>query len=342
MRPILFERRVSAALRDACALETGETIVVAVSGGADSMALLSALRQAAIHADAGWRLHVAHLNHGLRGEESDADAAFVARACDAAGIPCTVETADLSERSAGMEERARRARYSFLERVARAAGARCVATAHHADDQAETVLHHVIRGSGLRGAAGMRPARPIRRGSDITLVRPMLGVPREQIREYLRQRGVSHREDGSNAETNRTRNRIRHRVMPILESELNPNARQALARLATVARWTNDFLDDAAKRALSRAVIDLSPSRIVIDTTALAAEPPIVRITVAMRALRRLRIGEQRLRFEHLLAVSKLMSAERSKRSTELPGRLTAVAARGRLTIARSAVAATA
>lgn len=329
-------------MREAYALETGETIVAAVSGGADSMALLSALRPAAIRKDVSWRVHVAHLNHGLRGAESDADTAFVAGACAASGVPCTVETANLAATSIGTEERARRARYAFLERVARAVGARCIATAHHADDQAETVLHHLIRGSGLRGAAGMRSARPIRRGSDILLVRPMLALTREQIREYLRQEGVSYREDGSNLRTDRTRNRIRHRVLPMLEAELNRNARRALARLATVARWTNDFLDDAAKRTMSAALLESRPDRVVIDTTALATEPPIVRVAVAMRALRRLGVGEQRLRFEHLQAVAKLMSSERSKRSTELPGRLTAVAARGRLTIARTAVAATA
>lgn len=337
MRPIVFERRVCGALRQACALDADAPIVLAVSGGADSMALLTALR----HDRANSRVHVAHLNHGLRGAESDADAAFVATACDAAGVPCTIDTADFTA-AAAMEERARRERYAFLERVAQATGARCVATAHHADDQAETVLHHVIRGSGLRGAAGMKPARPIRRGCDILLVRPMLDMTREQIRDYLRQRGVLHREDSSNHRTDRTRNRIRHRVLPMLEAELNPNARRALARLASVARWTNDFLDDAAKRAMSPALVESQPGQIVLNTTVLAEEPPIVRIAVAMRALRRLGVGEQRLRFEHLRAVAELMTTERSRRSTELPGRLTAVAARGRLTLSRSSVAATA
>lgn len=342
MRPIVFERRVSAEVRECCALQNDDALVLAVSGGADSMALLAAMSEVCKRDEPGWRMHIAHLNHGLRGEASDADARFVERACERLGVPCTIESVELTAERSALEDRARRARYAFLERVAKTAGANFVATAHHADDQAETVLHHVIRGSGLRGAAGMRPARTIRRGSKIVLIRPLLQFTRGQIREYLSERGVPHREDASNAATDRTRNRIRHRVLPMLEAELNPNARKALVRLATVARWTNDFLETAAKRMMAGAVIEAFRDRVVIDTAALADEPPIVRVAVALRALRRVRANEQRLRFEHLLAVAELMSADRSRRSTELPGRLTAVAARGRLTIARTTVAATA
>ena len=341
MRPIVFERRVCAALRDACAAPAGSGIVLAVSGGPDSMALMVALEEQNRRDELGWRLQVAHLNHGLRGAESDADARFVERACRERGLAVTVEKISGGLGRASVEERARRARYEYLDRVANAAGARIVVTAHHADDQAETVLHHLVRGSGLRGMAGMRPARPIRRGSDVVLVRPLLGMTRAQILDYLDQRGQTYRTDASNMVTGRTRNRIRHRVLPMLEAELNPNARRALARFATVARWMDEFVGQVAHESMEKAIVKEADGQCVLDAEALAGEAAIVRLGVAMRVLQRLGVRERGLRFEHLCRMADLMQAGRARRRVELPARCVAVASRGRITIKSGAAAAT-
>jgi tRNA(Ile)-lysidine synthase len=161
-------------------------------------------------------------------------------------------------------------------------------------------------------------------------------MTRSDILDYLRQRGQPFREDATNAAADRTRNRIRRRVLPMLEAELNPNTRAALARFATLARWMDEFLDDFATRTLDAAIREEADGRCVLDADALARQPPIIRVAVALRALQRLGAREQRLRFEHLCGLAGLMTADRTRRQVELPGRLSAVAARGRITLSRT------
>jgi tRNA(Ile)-lysidine synthetase-like protein len=175
-----------------------DTVVLGVSGGPDSLCLLDVMRQLA--PDYAVRLHVAHLNHGLRGEASDQDAAYVASLAQDWGLPYTIERADVAaqaqERRLSIEEAARQTRYRFLAAVARQVGGRSVAVAHHADDQVETVLMHFLRGSGLGGLRGMRPLsrvdelrlgdepQPTASVSGIRLLRPLLNVTRREIEEY--------------------------------------------------------------------------------------------------------------------------------------------------------------
>ena len=204
--------------------------VVAVSGGGDSVALLRVLHGAA--PAIGLRLSVAHLDHGARGEASRADAAFVADLAETLGLPC-----DLGRwapaRPGHFEADARRARYAWLAGVARARGASAVAAGHTRDDQAETVLHRVVRGTGPHGLAGIPPRRTLAPG--LTLVRPLLDVSRAELRDYLDALGQPSREDASNADLSRTRARLRHDLLPKLADDYNPNVADALARLAKFA-----------------------------------------------------------------------------------------------------------
>lgn len=206
----------------------GGALVVGLSGGADSVALLDAL--ASLRRRRGFRLVAAHLDHGLRAG-SAGDAAFCAELCRGLDVPLRVASADVRGRArrekGGLEQAARRERYAFLRRVREEEKAEAIAVAHTRDDQAETLLLRLLRGAGATGLGGMRP----RRGD---LVRPLLGVSREEVLAHLRDRGLAWREDPSNADTAHRRNRVRHELLPYLEERFNPGIRAALARTASV------------------------------------------------------------------------------------------------------------
>ena len=220
-------------------------LVLAVSGGPDSMAML----HAAVHllrTDAtGWHLSVAHLDHGLRAD-SAGDATFVAEAAAAAGLPCTTRRTDVaalaSDEGRSLEDAGREARYRFLAEIAGRDG--WVATAHTADDAAETVLLNLLRGSGLAGARGI----PERRGR---IVRPLLHLRRSDLRAALEVAGIGYRVDPSNDDPAHQRNRVRHELMPVLE-RLAPAAVAALTRFGRLAADDDDLLDAIAAAELAR------------------------------------------------------------------------------------------
>jgi tRNA(Ile)-lysidine synthase len=228
----------------------GERMIVAVSGGGDSLGLLRALET--LRADLGLELSVAHLNHGVRGEEAEADARFVASLAGRLGLPF-----DLGcwtpHRSGHFEADARRARYAWLEQVARNRGARVVAVGHTRDDQAETILHRILRGTGLRGLSGIPAER--RLSADVRLIRPLLDVSRAEIRAYLDSLGQDFREDASNADLGHVRSRLRYDLLPRLASEYNPRVVETLVRLGHLA--------GASERALRHrlAVIERDATR---------------------------------------------------------------------------------
>ena len=190
-------------------MEQGDRVICAISGGADSVALLWCLYLLREQLDL--KLSAAHLNHGLRGEESDRDEDFVRQLCAGYQIPLTVGRTQVQAQGRGLEDAARRARYTFLESLDPAAK---IATAHTADDNAETVLLHLIRGAGLRGLGGIAPARG-------RVIRPMLGVTRQEVEAFLEHWNLPHVEDSSNGQPDFLRNRVRSRIMPLLRQE-NP------------------------------------------------------------------------------------------------------------------------
>jgi tRNA(Ile)-lysidine synthase len=239
---------------------TPKGIVVAVSGGADSVTLLRALGEVF----AG-RLVVAHFNHGLRGAESDADAAFVADLAAKFQLPCRLESRDSQTEAHGrnLESAARDARYIWLANVARTENAPVVATGHTADDQAETVLFHLMRGTGLTGLRGIARRRPLGDGAEV--VRPLLDVSRSQVEGYLKSIGQAWRDDSSNVDRRFTRNRLRHDLLPQLAREYNPRVSEALARLAREARaWRGAQLRGIARR-LRLAELSRAGATVVLD-----------------------------------------------------------------------------
>ncbi len=221
----------------------GETVIVAVSGGCDSVALLHILL--CLRAELGIELHVASLNHGLRGAAGQADVDFVGALARRWQLRCTLGNVDVPGLAAawglGIEAAGRRARYSFLADVARQQGSRCVLTGHHALDQAETMLLHILRGSGLNGLGGMRLISPLPYQPAIDLLRPLLSITRVDLEAYCAAKNLHYRQDTSNADIKYRRNFLRHEVIGRLR-QLNPAALGAFARLAEAAAVDEDYL----------------------------------------------------------------------------------------------------
>jgi len=315
-----MEARFARAVRGQRLVKPDEKLVVGVSGGADSVALLHLFRAM------DQQLHVAHLNHGLRGTESDADAEFVAQLAASLGLPCTIGTADVAEHARAahisIEEAGRHCRLAFFERVALQAGATAVALAHHADDNAETVLHRIIRGTSLRGVAGIPRQRRIRRGSKIRLIRPLLGFRREEIETYLNTRGIAFREDASNLSSDFTRNRIRNELLPLIRERFSPQVGEALVRLAEQARDVDAYLTGVAREVLGMLLIQQDEHQIVLDASLLAAEPPVLQTHVIRQAMIRLGARQGRLTRAHLNAVVNLIHRRRGGKVLQLPGGL--------------------
>lgn len=290
------------------------TIVVAVSGGADSVGLLRLLLDCRARAET--QLVVAHFNHRLRGPDSDLDEQFVRLLANQWRLPldCAehqptpaagdsiIKNRNHDTHHGGEpnpsphpnpqplrrtgEAALREERYAFLLAAAHRRGARYVLTAHTADDQAETILHRVMRGTGVRGLAGIPPAR--RLSELTTLVRPLLGIRRATIRDYLRELEQPWREDASNADPRYLRNRIRHELIPLLTRDYQANAVQAVCRLGAAARATATIVDREAQRLLADAIVpaagvERSAGSIALDCAVLARQgPALARETIRL------------------------------------------------------------
>ena len=302
-------------------IEPGAPVLVAVSGGPDSLCMLHALTQ--LRDQLGITLHVAHLDHMIRGAESADEAVFVADLARAWGLPSTVEATDVPAlaraQRANLHAAARAARYSFLARVARLIGAQAVAVAHHAGDQAETLLMHLLRGAGPDGLSGMRavadfgftpPGYPIddfglgelpnpkSKIANPKLIRPLLATPRESIERYCAEQSLAPRRDPSNFDLGATRNRIRHDLLPHL-IEYNPHIIAALGRTAAVCAEEHAFVLAALDQIwpqLARA----RPGGLDINGAAWRALPIVLQRTAIRRAHAHVLAGDATLGLEHV------------------------------------------
>jgi len=319
----------------------GECVVVGVSGGPDSMALLHALDRLRRRERPAMSLHVAHLNHAIRGAEADEDERFVRDQAKALALPCTSERTDVPACAArwklSIEEAARECRYAFFERVCLRTGARTLAVAHHADDNVETIVHRFFRGTGWRGLAGIRPCRPLTPESHIRLVRPLLGVRRRQILDFLAAEGVAFRQDATNDAAVAARNRIRNELLPLAAGIANPQAAEAVLRLAEQAAGLDEYLRQTAERLLETVIIDRSPEALVLNTAPILRKRRVLQTEVLRRAVVSLTGVEQDLGHRHLSALADLVAAGQSGRSLDLPGRVRATLSYGRLSLARRA-----
>jgi len=282
----------------------GERVLVAVSGGADSVALLAVLAELAPRL--GVTLHAAHLNHGVRGAEADRDAACAAAVADRCGVSCTIAAARELRAGANFEARARAARYAFLRRVAVAAGCVRIATGHTRDDQAETLLMRLVRGAGRRGLAGMEPVR------DGWLIRPLLASSRAEVLAFLTARALPWCEDSSNADRRFLRNRVRHEILPVLRA-LNPTIDRTLAATASVLATEDRWLDGVLRPRVTGG----RPS---LPVTALEALPLALQVRVLRLWLRTRRGTLRGLGRVHLEDMAALATSVRGRGWVPVPG----------------------
>ncbi len=292
-------------VRSALLDENGRGVVVAVSGGSDSVGLLRLLNDAR----KDLRLSVAHLDHGTRGDAGRADASFVADLAESLGLP--FDLGHWSPLRAGhFEADARKARYAWLVEIARKRGAALVAIGHTRDDQAETILHRVLRGTGLRGLAGIPSRRELADG--VTLIRPLLEASRAEVRAYLATIGQTFRDDASNADLCRTRNRIRHDLLPKLAAEYNPNVVEALARLGRIAQGVEGLLDLHRDAAL----VSADALAIVLRCEPLRPLSLSIRAEVIRSAWHRAAWPEQSMTADHWIGLARAVDRIESRFST--------------------------
>ncbi len=288
-------------------------VVAAVSGGPDSVALMLLLVDA-WREGRGPKPHLAHLNHRIRGAEADRDAEFVQDLAAKLGADATVRAcnvpAEASRRKLSLEHAARECRYEFLEGVARDVGATWLATGHTADDQLETVLHHILRGAGIHGLAGMPRVRPLSATSDARIFRPLLDVSHADLVAFLASRGEEFRIDSTNVDTVYTRNRIRRVLVPMLEAEW-PEVREEVAAFAREMSDLDRLIEARAAKWVSR------PEATALASLAALEEPML---SYVIRALIARALGDlRRIDEVHVRMIAELITSGATGSSLDLP-----------------------
>jgi len=304
--------RVAGIVREQQLFQSGDTLIIGLSGGADSTALLDLL---VCLPETPLRLIAAHLNHCLRGAESDADEEFCRGLAEQYGIPFVSRRVDVKAAAVtghlNLEDAGRRVRIAFFDELLTTWQATAVVLAHHADDQAETVLMRLLRGSGMTGLAGM----PYRNGRGY--VRPLLGFTRAEIEAHLVGRGLSWREDDSNLDRTFLRNRIRHELLPLLE-QYNPSVRASLSTTADVLSAENDLLDDLATQAAGR-ISHATAHGSSCSIRLLLSQPLALQRRIIRLLLSRLHNSLKQISYRHVADIRRMAGSERPNAQISLP-----------------------
>ena len=321
--------KVRQAVTDHGLFKTGERVVAGVSGGVDSVVLLHALSELREY---HLEIQVAHLDHGLR-PESAGEADFVRELASQHQLPFHHRRVELGHYAGrnfmGVEEAARRERYGFLAEVAARTGAGRIAVAHHADDQAETVMLHLLRGTGLQGIAGMEFLRKD------GVCRPLLSITRQEIEDYAAKENLRWVEDASNYSIDFRRNRIRLELLPMLAQEYNPNVRDALLRLAAIARSAEEYINNEAAKIL-RNIAELSEKLVVISIESFLESPEALQREM-LRIATRFVMEDSVPSFERVEALRQALSKGSSGLILEMGGGLTATISGGKLSLSLTA-----
>ena len=325
-------------IREQGMITQGDAVIVALSGGADSVCLLTVLKQL------DFALRAVHVHHGIRGAEADRDEAFVQALCESLSVPLYVAHCQVpayaAEHGLSEEEAGRILRYQILEEEAEkwerefSDGSRVkLALAHHRDDNAETILHHLLRGSGLTGLAGIRPVQGRR-------VRPLLCVGRDEIREYLTAEHMDWCEDSTNQSADYTRNRIRSQVLPLLKETVNEQAEEHILQAGQIIGQADEYLRQRAaeiwrvavsgqqesrdsESGARRNIADEMPERVIIPLAVFAAQPEILKMYLIRHMLDQLKPGWKDITSRHFTAIAKLAGKPVGSR-VDLPGGLMA------------------
>ncbi len=311
-------------------LKKGDRVVVGVSGGPDSVALLHILNSLKEIYKIG--LHVAHLEHGIRGSESVEDMKFVEDLCGDLSIRITSKQ-EKTEKIArasnqSVEATARKLRYSFFQEVLESTKSNRIATGHNANDQAETLLLNLLRGSGMAGLVGIRPAMQGR------IIRPLIESTRADIEEYLNSKSITYRIDSTNAEGRFERNRVRHLLIPMLEKEFNPRIVDCMARTASIFSVVNDYLHGEVEKVVAATTL-IEEGRASIDLESLKGAPAALQRLVLYRVLRSLEGDDQVVSFDIINAVLNVAMRSRSGSRIDIGSGLVALREFDKLLIGR-------
>lgn len=328
-----FIEKTAAFIKENQMIPAGSRGIVALSGGADSVCLLSVLK--ALETQLSIEISAVHVHHGLRGAEADRDGEFAGACCTALSVPFVMVRRDVNawaaSRGISQEEAGREVRYEVLESEARRQQASWIALAHHRDDNAETILHHLVRGSGLRGLGGIRPVQGNR-------VRPLLWAGREEIREYLTGRQLSWCEDSTNQSADYTRNRIRNQVIPLLQDSVNARAVENIVHAGEILAQADAFLEKTAAAVWNDAGRVERPERPgeggkgssagggrpVIAAAVLRAQEPVIRTYLFRRMLELAGGGLRDVTAIHFRQLDGLVFGDSGKRLS-LPGGVVAM-----------------
>ncbi len=298
-----------------------DRVVVGVSGGPDSVALLHILKELAPRLKIS--LSLAHLNHGFRGKDSDKDAEYVQELALKLGLPIIVESRDvpafIKKDGLSPEDGARRARYDFFNKVVTRLKANKVALGHNADDQAETVLMRLLRGSGREGLGGIPPVRELKPGSRVEIIRPLIEATREEIERYLKENRIKSRLDASNIEPVYLRNRIRVKLLPLL-TKYNPNIKSILIRTAQILGEEDRYLEGIVDKHLKR-IVKKGREGIILDIIKLSSLSLSIQRRILRETLEVIKGNKLDIQFSHIDDILDLLKA-RGRTSLDLPGNI--------------------
>lgn len=315
-----FENQVLSFIRTEQLFGGGDKLLLAVSGGADSTALLQALWALRADRRIGAELLCAHLNHKLRGSESEADETLVISQATGLGLDIVTRRLDVKHYAAvhklSIETAARKWRLETLCEIAKQHGCTYIATGHHKNDNAETVIQRLLRGTGFRGLAGIRPKRRFEGGA--CFIRPLLCVGRDQIQQYLKSRGLAWREDSSNLEVEFRRNFIRHQMLPEIQKDCSQPVVEQLWQMSCRMRKFQVYLERQAEPVWHK-IAKPSHGRVIIDLPVFQSQPEPVKIELIRQTLSRLGSGERDLTEAHFNRIIDLANQNVSNRVLELP-----------------------
>jgi len=294
-----------------------DIVIVGVSGGADSIALLHVLNK--ISKDFSFKIVVAHLNHMLRGTDSKLDEELVITLCREWGLPCFVKNCDVYALSKALkmslEEAGRLARYDFFEQLFREHSASKIALAHHRDDKVETILYNIIRGTGTRGLKGITYCR------DNHIIRPLLDFTKIEILSYCQDENLDFREDKSNLDLNFTRNKIRHDLLPLIVREYNPNISGALLRMADIISEEEDYLNEVSLELVEKNTIS-EDGKILLDLEMFDKQHLSLKRRMIRAILMKYFLGSSTYELKHIDSIIFLLSSSKSNAQLDFPNNL--------------------
>lgn len=307
-------------------MDSHDALIVGVSGGPDSVALLSILHALNGTKKLSLRLYVAHLNHKLRGQAAEEDARFVQNLAKDLSLPFVQKEVDIQkiaeQTKCSIEETARMERYRFFGEVAQTYHAASVAIAHNADDNAETILHRIIRGAGIIGLKGIPVKRPLTPKSSVQLIRPLLFTWRKDIMEHLEKEHLCYRTDATNYEPLYLRNKIRLELIPLLENQYNPNIKNTLIQLCQILDTNNEYLTHEAEKILNAVTKEYAEDFYAVHTDTLLKQPGILQSMVIREIFRRLDIPLKEVTYEHYTKICNELTRPGKGRHFQLPGNL--------------------